>query len=149
MAVVEEMSVHALTVDVGHSQKPRLKSHSITTLVEFRPQSVRFSAVAELSGKLGIDPAVLLEVIDIPERTAARRRQEGVLKAAEADRLSRVARVLQEAIRVFGSQEKAARWLKAASPALYRVAPLSLLETDAGTQAVTDELGRIDFGDFA
>jgi putative toxin-antitoxin system antitoxin component (TIGR02293 family) len=143
------MKVYASTIDLVEDSKPRPKHRSGPTLVELQPRSVSFSSVARLSEKLGVEPALLLGVIGIPERTAARRRQEGFLKAGEADRLLRVARVLEEGTRVFGSQEKAARWLNTPTPALYAVTPLSLLESDAGTQAVTDELGRIDFGDFA
>jgi len=43
----------------------------------------------------------------------------------------------------------AAGWLKHPSPFLYDVAPLSLLDCDAGAQAVSEELGRIEYGEFA
>lgn len=118
-------------------------------LVLIRPDSVPFSAVLHLSARLGVASPVLLEVIGIPERTSTRRRQEGFLKTDEADRLLRVARIFEEAVRVFGTEAKAARWLNTVSPLLYGVTPLSLLDSDAGTQAVSGELVRIDFGDFA
>jgi putative toxin-antitoxin system antitoxin component (TIGR02293 family) len=118
-------------------------------LIEVKPDSVPFTAVAVLSAKLGVNPSLMLDVIGMPERTATRRRQEGFLKAEEADRLLRVARIFEEAVRVFGTEEKAGRWLASVSPMLYGFAPFRLLDSDAGAQAVSEELVRIDFGDFA
>jgi len=119
------------------------------TLVEIRVRTVSWSSVGHLSAKLGITAAELLPVIGISERTALRRQKEGYLKPDEADRLLRVGRVLEEASRVFGSEAKAARWLREPSVMFSDAAPLALLESDAGTQTVTEELIRIDFGDFA
>jgi putative toxin-antitoxin system antitoxin component (TIGR02293 family) len=56
---------------------------------------------------------------------------------------------VEEATRIFGCQDKAARWLNTPHPMLEHAAPLALLNSDAGTKVVTDELTRIDFGDFA
>jgi putative toxin-antitoxin system antitoxin component (TIGR02293 family) len=117
-------------------------------LVEVRPDSVPFTAVTILSEKLGVPASLLLDVIGIPERTMTRRRREGFLKGVETDRLLRVARIFESAIRVFGTEDKAARWLRSVSPVLYGVEPFNLLDSDAGAQAVSEELIRIDFGDF-
>lgn len=141
---------YSSTIDmVGITPKSRREpGKREAQLVLIRPDSVPFSAVLYLSGRLGVTSAVLLDVIGIPERTSARRRQEGFLKTDEADRLLRVARIFEEAVRVFGTETKAARWLNTVSPLLYGVTPLSLLDSDAGAQAVSGELVRIDFGDF-
>jgi len=110
---------------------------------------VPFAAVDKLSRKLGIEPRRLLQTIGIPDRTAARRKKQGFLAPEEADRLLRVARVVEEAVRIFGSEQKAARWLETAHPLLGGVPPRELLDSDAGVQLVRDELTRIDYGDFA
>ncbi len=118
-------------------------------LVQLRPNSVPWSSVAGFSFRLGIEPAELLRLIGISERTAVRRKTEGYLKTDEADRLLRVGRVFEEATRVFGDGVRAAGWLRQNSPVLYNSPPLSLLDCDAGAQLVTDELERIEFGEFA
>ena len=84
----------------------------------------------------------------IPQRTRSRRR-DGLLKADEADRLLRIARVFAEAIRVFGSEENARFWLKTPAPLFEDSAPLTSLDSNSGAHAETEELVRIDFGDFA
>ena len=118
-------------------------------LIEFRQRSVQVSSVEHLGKRLGVDTATLLDLMGIPERTRARRRHEGFFKADEADRLLRIARVFAEAIRVFGSEGKAANWLKTPSPLFEDTAPLSWLDSDGGAHAVSEEIVRIDFGDFA
>jgi putative toxin-antitoxin system antitoxin component (TIGR02293 family) len=111
--------------------------------------SLPFSDVERLSAKLAISPSDLLDLIGVSERTAARRRNEGLLHKDEADRLMRVHRIFNEAIRVFGTEKKAATWLNRPRPVLGGVTPLSLLDTDAGAWEVTQELGRIDYGIFS
>jgi putative toxin-antitoxin system antitoxin component (TIGR02293 family) len=118
-------------------------------LVDLEEQQVPFASIHTLARRIGIDPAEMLAVIGMPERTAARRREQGLLKPDEADRLLRVARVVEEATRIFGSEEKAARWLQSEHPLLSDAKPFSLLDSDAGVKSVTDELTRIDYGDFA
>ena len=142
------MKAYSSTIEMVRTGRPGVRSPR-GTLVEIRVRSVPWSSVAHLSAKLGIPVSELLPVIGIPERTALRRQKEGYLKPDEADRLLRVARVLEEASRVFGSEAKAARWLNEPSVMFSDAAPLLLLESDAGTQVVTEELIRIDFGDFA
>lgn len=117
--------------------------------IDIRPHSLPWSSVAGFSTRLGIEPAALLSLIGISERTAARRKAEGYLKLDEADRLLRIGRIFEEATRIFGAEERAAGWLNHPSPFLYNVTPLSLLDSDGGAQAVSEELGRIDYGDFA
>jgi putative toxin-antitoxin system antitoxin component (TIGR02293 family) len=120
-----------------------------TSLVEIRFRTVSWSSVDHLSARLGITSAALSELIGLADRTALRRQKEGFLKPDEADRLLRVNRVFEEAIRVFGSEPKATKWLSIPSVVFEGLTPLSLLGTDAGAQAVGEELIRIDFGDFA
>jgi putative toxin-antitoxin system antitoxin component (TIGR02293 family) len=118
-------------------------------LVEVRDRVVPFSALTTVAQLLGVTAHDLLQVVGMTPRTAARRKTDGFLTADEADRLLRVARVIEEGTRVFGSREKAALWLRTVAPILGNVEPFRLLESDAGAKAVSDELIRIDFGDFA
>jgi putative toxin-antitoxin system antitoxin component (TIGR02293 family) len=111
--------------------------------------ALRFSAVEQLGQRMHVDAAALFDLMGIPERTRSRRRHDGFLKPDEADRLLRIARVFGEAIRVFGSEEKAVRWLKTPSPLFEESAPLAYLDSDGGAHAVSEEIVRIDFGDFA
>jgi len=118
-------------------------------VMELQPGMVPFVAVERLSRRLDVPAPQLLDIIALSPRTATRRKQEGFLKPEEADRLLRVARLFELAERIFGSEQKASHWLTTAHPMLGDAPPLALLDSDAGAQLVSDELARIDFGDFA
>lgn len=109
---------------------------------------VKYSAVENLGRFLVESPQRLMRVIQINERTAQRRRERGALSAEESDRIARIARVSQRAIDSLGDENRAREWLKRPNRALQDAAPLDLLSTDAGSELVTDELGRIEYGDL-
>ncbi len=107
------------------------------------------AVVGTLAGKLSVDEPVVLKLASIGARTYQRRKSDGApLSETEADRVLRVARIAQEAERVFGDAAKARAWL-AKKSAVLGAAPLDLLGTDAGARDVEAELTRIEWGDFA
>jgi putative toxin-antitoxin system antitoxin component (TIGR02293 family) len=82
----------------------------------------------------------------MPPRTMARRRQTGTLLPDESDRLYRIAHVADQAVSVFGAEDKATTWLQRPNVALNGELPIRLLDTDVGTRQVEDLLGRIEHG---
>ena len=114
------------------------------------PHSFRFkyAAVENLGKFLGESSLRLMRIIESNERTAQRRKEQGTLTAEESDRIARIARVAQRAIEAFGDKDRAREWIKRPNRALRSFAPLGLLGTDAGAALVTDELGRIEYGDL-
>ncbi|MGJ4728079.1 type II RES/Xre toxin-antitoxin system antitoxin [Luteimonas sp. SDU101] len=110
---------------------------------------IRNRAVDVLAKRLAVPAEWVLHVSAIPPRTFHRRQQlDQALSPSESDRVLRIARIASEAERVFGSPDKSSRWLSTAHPVL-GATPLDLLATDAGTQDVEEELGRIEHGIFA
>lgn len=87
-----------------------------------------------------------LDQIVLPRKTLAHRRKLGTLTSEQSDRLMRVLRLLAAAEETFGSQEKAATWLRRPTAALAGERPLDLLDTDEGARAVETLLGRISHG---
>ena len=83
----------------------------------------------------------------LPRRTLADRKEaRQPLTAAESDRLARLLRVLLWAEDTFQNPDKAHQWLRRPNRALGDRVPLELLDTDAGAEAVTAVLTRIDSG---
>lgn len=76
-----------------------------------------------------------MRVLDVNERTAQRRREQGALTAEESDRVARIARVTQRAVEAFGDSAQATAWLGRANRALSGIAPLELLGSDAGAES--------------
>lgn len=84
-----------------------------------------------------------------PRRTLARRKEQNEnLSVAESDRVVRLSRISDMADRVFGSHEKAQRWLRKKSRVLNE-APIVLLQSETGAHLVEAELNSIDYGMFA
>lgn len=119
------------------------------SLIDLDARTVPFAALNTLAERIGVTLEEILAVAAISARTAARRKAERFLKPEEADRVLRIARVVEESARVFGGYERAAAWLRARHPLLAGAAPFALLGSDAGAKSVSDELIRIDHGDFA
>ena len=136
-----------LVVDLRAGQKKQRNGDG--QLTDLSSRSVPWSSIAGFSIRLGIEPAELLRLIGVSERTALRRKEEGYLKPDEADRLLRIGRVYEEATRILGDEMRAAGWLSHPSPMFYDAPPLTFLDSDGGTQAVIEELGRIEYGLFA
>lgn len=126
----------------------RVRSRS-SLLIDLGAHGVPFAALATLADRIGLPLEDVLAVAGIAARTAARRRTERFLKPDEADRVLRIARVVEESARVLGGYGKAGAWLRTPHPLLSGERPFVLLGSDAGAKAVSDELVRIDYGDFA
>lgn len=86
----------------------------------------------------------------IPHRTMVRRiaRKESLTRE-ETDKAMRLARVVSEADRVFGSTDKSDRWLRTPIKRMANQTPLELLRSEAGALLVNEILGQIDHGMFA
>lgn len=117
--------------------------------VKLRAPRLQTRAVVYLAERLGVAESDILAVSDISGRTFhLRQSRQEPLTVAESDRLLRIARVAAEAERVFGNPAKSRRWLTT-EHRLLGATPLDLLGFDIGAREVEEELGRIDFGDFA
>jgi putative toxin-antitoxin system antitoxin component (TIGR02293 family) len=60
--------------------------------------------------------------------------------------LDGIVTVTARAIEIFGTREKAIRWLRTPLPSLADRTPLSMLNTADGIERVEDVLGRIEQG---
>ena len=91
-----------------------------------------------------------LHRIVAPRRTLARRTGNAEpLSRSESDKVMRLERVAEHADRVFGSHEKAMRWLRSEIISLDGMRPIELLESEAGAHMVYETLVRIDYGMFS
>ena len=107
------------------------------------------STLEEFSAYSGIAVKELLEVV-IPARTLKHRRQrQEPLNLDESDRLARVARMYELAVKVFGDPDKARRWLTKPKIRFDERSPLSMMHTGLGGQGVEEMLYQIDEGVFA
>jgi putative toxin-antitoxin system antitoxin component (TIGR02293 family) len=127
----------------------RAKPRSTLDWIEAIRRGLPSAAVEALQKAAKLSQAELARSLGIPERTLARRKREGVLSSEESAKLLRLARVVGRANEVFEDPDAALAWLKSPNSALAGKTPISLLDTELGSESVLDTLGRIEHGVFA
>jgi len=111
-------------------------------------RGIPLSALNEFSAYSNIPLKELLEVV-IPPRTLKHRRQrQEPLNLDESDRLARVARMYELAVKVYGDREGGRSWLTSSMRRFDGRTALSMLRTETGEQAVQEFLIQIDEGMF-
>lgn len=106
------------------------------------------STLEEFSAYSGIAVKELLEVV-IPPRTLKHRRQRmEPLNLDESDRLARVARMYELAVKVYGDREDGRRWLCGRKRRFDGRSALSMLTSEVGEHAVAEALIQLDEGMF-
>jgi len=124
----------------------RRKVSNLDDLRETVRAGLPFASLEAVGEKFGLEWAEAAMAIRVPQRTIARRKQEQRLRAAQSDRLVRLARLAAQAAQLFGSEEKAVKWLRRPNRALGRQAPLELLDSDLAARQIEDVIGRIQHG---
>ncbi|MGH9604102.1 MAG: antitoxin Xre-like helix-turn-helix domain-containing protein [Terracidiphilus sp.] len=106
------------------------------------------STLDEFSVYSGIPVKDLLGVV-IPARTLKHRRQRGEpLNQDESDRLARVAKMYELAVKVYQGREDGKNWLLGPKRRFDERTPLAMLRTEKGEEAVEEILIQIDEGMF-
>jgi putative toxin-antitoxin system antitoxin component (TIGR02293 family) len=97
----------------------------------------------------GLQLRDLYEIV-IPARTLKHRKsRKEALTADESDKLARLIRTYDHAVKVFGDQEKALHWLNKPLRRFTGRTPLQMLRTEFGARMVEEMLGQTDYGMFA
>lgn len=108
----------------------------------------------KLTDSYGDNDAILLDVLWPPimryEDTAPEfsKFNESIAKMEE-DESERYAKVLVEAVRLFGNERLALRWLKAPVKGLGNKRPIDMLSNDSNAEAVLNIIGRLEHGVFS
>jgi putative toxin-antitoxin system antitoxin component (TIGR02293 family) len=89
----------------------------------------------------------LAELIRVPTRTLARRKEAKRLEPEESDRLLRLSRIVGLALRLFeGELSETRRWLMTPHSALGDETPLRMAATEIGAREVEHLIGRLEHG---
>ncbi len=116
--------------------------------VETIRKGVAAQVFDQVAAALDIGKESLARTLNINAQTL-RKRKSRVLSAEEAEKSLRAARVFAFASDVLGGADDARHWLKQEIPALGGKPPLALLDTDVGTQEVTNLLNCIKWDLYA
>lgn len=105
------------------------------------------SIAEELQSVLDLTDAEMADVLGRSRRTYARyRSQNKRLGLPGSERLFRYVRLLRRAAEIFGSEEKAAWWMKEPNAALENRSPFEVALTAPGAVLVDDLLAGIEHG---
>jgi putative toxin-antitoxin system antitoxin component (TIGR02293 family) len=110
---------------------------------------VPVATMASFVAASGLQFSDLYDVV-IPARTFKHRKaRKEPLSRDESDKLARLIRIYDHAVRVLGGKEKALHWLNKALLRFEGRSPLQMLRTEFGARMVEEMLGQIDYGMFA
>jgi putative toxin-antitoxin system antitoxin component (TIGR02293 family) len=110
------------------------------------------TSLLELSEALHLQPASVAPIVNINRKTIQRRLaapSKNRLKPDESERVARLMRVFDHAVRVFASGEQARQWLARPLKLLGGQSPIALLTTEQGAREVEQVLGRLEHGVFS
>jgi len=106
-----------------------------------------YSALERLRRAVDLPMSQLAELIRVPTRTLARRKESGRLEPEESDRLLRLSRIVGLTLRLFeGDLSETRRWLSAPHASLGDDAPLAMATTEVGAREVEHLIGRLEHG---
>jgi putative toxin-antitoxin system antitoxin component (TIGR02293 family) len=119
-------------------------------LIDRVRRGLSFKALQSLSMESGIAIPEIAQVLEIPERTLARRKARGKFAPDESERLLRLSTVFEKAVELFaGDIAAAVAWLRSPKAALGHASPLDYTRSELGAREVEDLIGRLEHGVFA
>lgn len=127
-----------------------IKAGNMGSVIEIVREGLPYTAITTLGKESGISIESIANVVQIPMRTLARRKQAGRLAQSESERLLRLGMVFEKSLDLFeGDREAALRWLNAPAKAFAGETPLSMTQTEVGAREVEDLIGRLEHGVFS
>jgi putative toxin-antitoxin system antitoxin component (TIGR02293 family) len=127
-----------------------LRETGIAALIDELRAGLPFETLESFSSESGIGVGEIAALIELPERTLARRKVAGRLTSGESERLLRLGKAFEQAVRLFeGNVPAAVAWLKTPKRALGDKSPWTYLQTEIGAHEVEDLIGQLEQGVFA
>jgi putative toxin-antitoxin system antitoxin component (TIGR02293 family) len=124
-----------------------LRRYDTLYVIDRIERGLAYSAFERFQRNTALSRQLMIRLVEISERTLARRREAGRLERDESDRLVRASRVFARALELFdGDIDEARRWLTTPLRALGGHVPLEFASTDVGAKEVENIIGRLEHG---
>ena len=92
----------------------------------------------------------IAEMLDFSTKTLDRYTQENrKLNPNDSELVIKLIILYKKGLEIFGEQESFINWLNKASFGLGNLQPIEIINTSEGIDLITEELSRIEFGDFS
>lgn len=128
------------------TKKPNPSPAKVIRVVQ---EGLDFAELESLREQLDLPLDRLAAQLGLARATLHRRKASGRLTSDESDKVLRFARLLGQAVQLFGGIEEARQWLKAPQRGLGGAVPLDYAQTETGAREVENLLGRIDYGVYS
>ncbi len=123
--------------------------HSLRLDLQAVESGLSVATLTNFVAASGLRMADVYDVV-IPARTLKHRKaRKQALSADESDKLARLIRTWDRAVRVVGDPPKALYWLNKPLRRFAGRTPLHMLRTEFGARLVEEMLGQMDYGMFA
>lgn len=124
-----------------------LRTYDTARLHSRLEEGLSYEALERLRRVLDVPTSRVSELLRIPVRTLARRKEAKKLEPEESDRLVRLSRLVALALQLFeGDLEEMRSWLETPHAALANETPLDFATTEVGTREVENVIGRLEHG---
>lgn len=134
----------------GVEGKPPATGFNTARLVQMLETGLPVTELTDLQAGLAVPADKLAPMLGISKATFHRRKGAGhKLNPAVSDHVVRFARLLGQAVKVFGDIEDARQWLNSPQFGLGGVVPLDYAKTEVGAREVEYLLGRIEHGVYS
>ena len=133
----------------GATGKSRAADFTPSKLIAALQVGLPVRELDELQASLAVPMDKLFPMLGISKATFHRRKAGGRLDPAESDRVVRFARLLGQAVKVFGDLEDARQWINSPQFGLGGAVPLNYAQTEIGAREVENLLGRIEYGVYS
>lgn len=140
------VDVEAVAETLGGRRLLGARIRSIGELNEAVQRGLPKQSIKEVAARIYVDAGLqrLWIYSIVPEATFKRRRDR--LTAAESEKTERTARIVAQANRVWGDQERAREFLTTPHPLLRGHKPIEEAVTDLGARQVEEILDAIEHG---
>ena len=128
------------------TEKPNPSPAEVVQVVQ---AGLDFAELESLREQLDLPFDRLASQLGLARATLHRRKASGRLTTDESDKVLRFARLLGQAVQLFGGIEEARQWLKSPQRGLGGAVPLDYAQTETGAREVENLLGRIDYGVYS
>lgn len=122
----------------------------VSDKISYIRKGLDYSTIETTSKRLNNSVKSLLQLLDIPQTTYNKKKNEGsCMDSRDTELILAMNELIDYGISVFDDEEKFQRWMKKSNSHLSGEVPESLLDTMSGIYQVKCLLDRIEYGNFA
>jgi len=147
--MLTELEQVSLIEILGGKRALGVKVRQEEDLIEQIHRGLPYKTLESVMERMEMEKPFVIAFLGVTARTLQRRQTEKVLTREESDRVVRLARVYERAVKVLGDPGEATAWLHHPNITLSNKTPLEVMDNVIGEGRVLALLGRIEQGVYS